>query len=115
MAPMVRARTAAQVYVKISMLGYAVPGWTEDPVKRDLVRSLVLETIQAFGADRCMFASNWHVNGPTSNADGADNCKLTMTELYGHFAAWVDAWGFGPAEKHALFAGTAATFYRLDA
>lgn len=103
------------VYVKLSMLGYAVPGWSEDAIKTDLVKELVLETIQTFGAKRCMFASNWHVDGPTSNSDGGDRCAMTMPQLYAIFNEWVEAWGFDAEAKHALFAGTAAEFYRLDA
>ena len=79
------ARVPSQVYVKLSMLGYAVPGWTEDATKEALVRQLVLETIARFGAQRCMFASNWHGSGAMSNADGADSCEISMEALYRRF------------------------------
>ncbi|KAH8069761.1 amidohydrolase [Aureococcus anophagefferens] len=64
-----------QVCVKLSMLGFAVPGWTEHDGKRALVKSLVKETVDLFGPDRCMFASNWHINGAVSNSDGADSAR----------------------------------------
>lgn len=102
-----------QVCVKLSMLGFAVPGWTEHDGKRALVKSLVKETVDLFGPDRCMFASNWHINGAVSNSDGADACEVTMSELYATFQAWVDDWGLDAAAQRALFAGTAAKFYRL--
>ncbi|KAH8045368.1 amidohydrolase [Aureococcus anophagefferens] len=76
-------------------------------------RSLVKETVDLFGPDRCMFASNWHINGAVSNSDGADSCEVTMPELYATFQAWVDDWGLDAAAQRALFAGTAAKFYRL--
>ena len=74
---------------------------------------LVKETVDLFGPDRCMFASNWHINGAVSNSDGADSCEVTMPELYATFQAWVDDWGLDAAAQRALFAGTAAKFYRL--
>ncbi|WP_347302619.1 amidohydrolase family protein [Croceibacterium sp. TMG7-5b_MA50] len=42
-----------QVAVKLSGLGFIRRDWTPD-----LVRPLVLETIELFGTDRCMFASD---------------------------------------------------------
>ena len=74
--------------MKLSMLGYAVPGWTEDATKEALVRQLVLETIERFGAQRCMFASNWHGSGAMSNADLADDCEISMAELYRRFDSY---------------------------
>lgn len=50
-----------QVHLKLSMLGYAVPGWHADASKEALLRSLVRESIALFGARRCMFNSNWYV------------------------------------------------------
>ena len=58
------------VYCKISMLGYGVPGWHSDGVKHKFVQQLVLEVIQMFGAQRCMFASNYHINAAVSDSDG---------------------------------------------
>ena len=72
-------------YCKLSMLGYAVPGWSASGEKEAFVRGLVLETIDLFGAHRCMFASNWHGSGAVSNSDGADECDISMAELYRRF------------------------------
>ena len=102
-----------QVCVKLSMLGFAVPGWTEDETKGALAKALVKETIDLFGPDRCMFASNWHINGAVSNSDGADACDVAMPALYATFQAWVDDFGLSADAQRALFAGTAARFYRL--
>ena len=102
-----------QVYVKLSMLGYCVPGWDQDAAKEATVAALVLEVIQLFGASRCMFASNWHVNGAVSNGpdDGPAPSGPAMPDLYAKFAKWVAEL---PADDQAkLFAGTAAEFYRI--
>jgi len=101
-----------QVYVKLSMLGFAVPGWPADPAKEQLVQELVLEVVGLFGAARCMFASNWHINGPVSNADSGADSEITAGELYSKFDAWVSP--LPEADRQLLFGGTATEFYRLS-
>ena len=84
-----------KVFVKLSMLGYAVPGWHAEPEKEEALRGLVphsmfkfliwlqvlillaislhvqiLQVVAWFGAERCMFASNFHINGAVSDSDG---------------------------------------------
>ena len=78
------------VRVKLSMLGFLVPGWTEDAEKEAVVVGLVKELLELFGPSRCMFASNWHGSGASSNADYCDECQPTMTELYERFQGWCD-------------------------
>lgn len=99
------------VHVKLSMLGYAVPGWHSDPAKGELVRALVRETVELFGASRCMFCSNWHVNATVSNSDGVDADGPAMRELYERFSGWVA--DMTSEERAALFAETAKRFYRM--
>ena len=65
------------------------------------LRPLVLETIEAFGTARCMFASDF----PTDR-------------LYAGFERQMDAYdeitsGFSDDERHALFAGNAERLYRI--
>lgn len=98
------------VYVKLSMLGYCVPNWTQDAQKRALLRGMVRTVIDMFGADRCMFASNWHFSGNVSNADCADKADPSATDLYSFFADWVS--DMTEQQKYALFCGTARKFYR---
>jgi len=100
-----------QVYIKLSMLGYAVPGWHADPEKEALVRSLVRESVALFGPQRCMFASNWHINAAVSNSDGADADGPSMRELYARFSEWVG--DRSEAERAALFGDNAKRFYRI--
>lgn len=84
------------VAVKISGMGFA---WRPWDIAR--ARPYVLETIDFFGTDRAMFASNF----PTD-------------KLFGSFEAHLDAYdaitaGFSGAERAALFAGNANRLYRL--
>jgi predicted TIM-barrel fold metal-dependent hydrolase len=99
------------VYVKLSMLGYCVPGWHEDAQKESFLKDLVREVIALFGAGRCMFSSNWHHNGAVSNSDGIDVTGPDMEELFGKFFSWVN--DMDAADQTCLFSGTASSFYRV--
>ena len=84
------------VSVKISGIGFAFRPWTIEQM-----RSYVLETIELFGTDRAMFASDF----PTDN-------------LFGGFDQHLDAYNATVAdlsedERRALFAGNATRLYRL--
>jgi predicted TIM-barrel fold metal-dependent hydrolase len=83
--------------VKISALGTNDHHWTIESIRR-----IVLDTIDVFGPSRCMFASNFPVDGLYS----------TFGELFEAFDTITE--GFGPAERADLFAGTARRFYRID-
>jgi len=84
------------VSVKISGIGFAFRPWTIEQM-----RSYVLETIELFGTDRAMFASDF----PTD-------------KLFGGFDQHLDAYNaivadFSDDERRALFAGNANRLYRL--
>ncbi|WP_066725889.1 amidohydrolase family protein [Sphingomonas pituitosa] len=84
------------VAVKISGMGF-----THRPWERADIQPYVLQTIDQFGTDRVMFASDF----PTD-------------KLFGSFAAHLDAYdsctaGFTDAERGAMFAGNANRLYRL--
>ena len=86
------------VFVKLS--GF---GMMEDGCSDEGVRPIVLETVEAFGPRRCMFGSNFPVDG----------LKCSFADL---FAAYRRAAAhFSPGEQAELFAGTAERFYRLGA
>mmetsp|Transcript_10852 Transcript_10852/g.33481 ORF Transcript_10852/g.33481 Transcript_10852/m.33481 type:complete len:316 (+) Transcript_10852:306-1253(+) len=70
-----------QVRVKLSMLGYLVPGWTADAAKEAVVAGLAKELLALFGPRRCMFASNWHGSGSSSNADYCGPAARDPTHL----------------------------------
>lgn len=92
------AQLAAQpnVAVKISGLGIADHGWTEESI-----RPIVLETIDHFGVDRCMFASDV----PTDKLyAGFDRILGSFNRITANFTS---------DERDALFAANTQSIYRL--
>ena len=84
------------VSVKISGLGIVDKAWTLESI-----RPFVLETLDIFGLDRCMFASDF----PTD-------------KLFGDFATTMGAFDaitndFTDSERRKLFASNAERIYRL--
>jgi predicted TIM-barrel fold metal-dependent hydrolase len=86
----------SNVSVKISGLGMLDHHWTADSI-----RPIVLETIDIFGPDRAMFASNFPV-------DKLYTDYATIFRAFSEITA-----DFTPAERERLFAGTAIEFYDL--
>ena len=98
------------VYVKVGGLGMRINGFRfedgENPPTSDALatawKPYVETCIEAFGANRCMFESNFPVDkGSYSYPVFWNACKLL-------------AKGASAAEKKDLFAGTAQRFYRLS-
>lgn len=94
---MLRALAAEpNTFCKVSSLGMVEPGWT--PSSR---RPWVLAPIEAFGADRVFFGSNWPVE-----------------RLYSSYTDVVEAFRYATAgltadERHAVMAGTAERVLRI--
>lgn len=88
--------TLPNVVVKISGLGTVDWHWTVDSI-----RPFVLQTIEAFGVSRCMFASNFPVDKLYSDFD----------TLYGAFRKITES--FGADERRMLFHDNAVRYYRL--
>ena len=66
-------------YMKLSMLWFGRHDYHRDPTDTSFVRERVRETIDLFGVERCMFASNYPV----------DRYKdIDIPTLYGHFLEW---------------------------
>jgi predicted TIM-barrel fold metal-dependent hydrolase len=84
------------VVTKISGVGFVHRPWTIDQI-----RPLILETIEIFGADRCLFASDF----PTDKLFGSFDRHM---EAYHAIVA-----DFTGNEKRALFSGNANRVYRL--
>lgn len=84
------------VAVKLSGLGFVARDWTSA-----LVRPLLLETIDRFGPDRCLFASD----APTDTLFAPIDRYL---ETYHALVA-----DFAEGERRAMFAGNANRLYRL--
>ena len=86
----------AHVSVKISGLPMTMPNWTVDDI-----RPYVLRTIELFGMERCMFASNYPVDGIFS----------TYTELWAGFDEVTK--DFSDDERSKLFHDNAERIYRI--
>jgi len=89
---------APNVAVKISGLGEPAHPWS---LERN--RDVILDTINIFGEDRCMFASNFPV----------DSLVGSLATIYSGFAAATKT--LGSAVQAKLFAGNARRIYRLPA
>jgi len=85
------------VYCKVSGFPVAGQPWTLAANK-----PLILDTIRIFGVDRCMFASNFPVDG----------LKGSWDYLYSCFKAAVAHMSL--ADRRKLFADNALRFYRID-
>jgi predicted TIM-barrel fold metal-dependent hydrolase len=81
---------------KISGLGMLDPQWTVDSF-----RPWVLACIEAFGTDRCFFATNWPVDRLYSSYDAV---VASYDEITADFSA---------GEREALFFGNAERVYRI--
>jgi predicted TIM-barrel fold metal-dependent hydrolase len=83
--------------VKISGIGVPGAAWTVD-----LNRGVVLDTIDIFGTDRCMFASNFPVDGIVAD----------YATIFGGFLEITD--GFPREDREKLFHDNAVRYYRLN-
>jgi predicted TIM-barrel fold metal-dependent hydrolase len=90
---------AEQPHVSLKLSGFAMfdPEWTVDSI-----RPFVLESIEIFGAERCMLGSNFPVD-----------------KLHRSYAAIFDAFrsltaDLSPAEQRAIFHDNAQRIYRLQ-
>jgi len=91
------ANAAPNVVLKLSAIASSAdPSWTVDSL-----RPVVLHAVEAFGADRCMFASNWPID-----------------RLYGDYPRLVSAYRqiaseLSAEDQAALLHGTADRVYRI--
>jgi L-fuconolactonase len=93
-----RALAGAGEHVVCKLSGLAMPLGSMDPA---VLAPWVEEAIELFGADRCMFASNFPVDG----------LHGTLDELFGAYSALTA--GLDAADRDRLFAGTAERVYGL--
>lgn len=84
------------IAVKISGLGMTDPQWSTDSI-----RPFVLETIDIFGAERCMFASNFPVDSLFGSYDRLFNAYRAIVR------------DFSASEQAMLFHDNAERYYRL--
>jgi len=86
------------VVAKISGLGMLDNQWTTESI-----RPLVLESLEAFGPERAMFASNFPVDKQYSDF-------VTVWRAVDAITA-----GFSEAERTAMFRDNARKYYRIPA
>lgn len=89
---------APNVAVKISGIGEAGKPWS-----REANRAIVLDTIELFGPERCMFASNFPVDSLVASFG-------TIFSGYSKITA-----GCTPVERDGMFRGNAMRTYRIPA
>ncbi|CAB9531798.1 amidohydrolase 2 [Seminavis robusta] len=99
------------VYVKLSMLGYAIPGWIKTPQRREFLQSLVREVVALFSPQRCMAALNWWKNGAVSDSDFLSDVGPTPMEYVQFIATCLE--GYSQEDVDRIFYGTAKEFYRI--
>jgi predicted TIM-barrel fold metal-dependent hydrolase len=90
---------AAEPNTAVKISGLGVPG---QPWTAETNREVVLDTIALFGVDRCMFASNFPVDGLVASLD----------TIFSGFKAIVA--DFAPGDRRKLFHDNAVRLYRLD-
>jgi predicted TIM-barrel fold metal-dependent hydrolase len=96
-AGLTRLAALPQVSIKISGLGMCDRGWTVDSI-----RPLVEEVIELFGAKRCMFASNFPVDGLYSSYGDLWDAFDVITADYAE------------DDRGALFGTTALRVFGID-
>ena len=96
-AAMAALAEAPNVVVKVSGLGQPGQPWTADGNRR-----VVRETIELFGTDRCMFASNFPVDSLVASYDTIfDGFKAIVADL-------------PTTDRRKLFHDNAVRYYRLN-
>jgi len=86
-----------QARLKISAMNFIARPWT-----RAVIEPMIREAIDIFGSSRCMLASNFPVERPTT-------AYARLWQEYDAMTADLSA-----AERTDLFAGTARSFYRIS-
>ena len=89
--------TCTNVSVKISGLGMMFHNWSEQ-----MITPFVRETIELFGCERCMFASNFPVDGMYSSFDFLFSAYRSITS------------DMSVDEQKQLFVATAEKIYRIQ-
>lgn len=104
--------TNQNVYVKISMVGYAVPGWTRSPSRIDLVRSLIQETVVLFGPRRCMVATNYFQDSALSDSGGESMIGPAPVQFLEYVYNFLKD-DYSQEDLDRIFASTAMEFYGI--
>ena len=99
-------------YVKISMLGYAIPGWIRTDARIELMKTVVRETVQIFGPERCMVASNFWKDAVMSDSDGLSDVGPEVLQLLELVHGFLKD-DYSENDIHRIFSKNAIEFYGL--
>ena len=99
------------VYVKISMLGYAIPGWIRTEARIAFMKTLVRETVEIFGPERCMVATNFWKDAAMSDSDGLSDVGPEVLEFLKLIHGFLE--GYSEEDIDHIFSTTAKEFYNL--
>ena len=99
------------VYVKISMLGYAIPGWCRTPEKVTLMKHTVREVVEMFGPKRCMVALNWWKDECCSDSDRLSDVGPSPLVFLQYMSDFFQ--DYSDEDRQRLFVGSAKEFYRI--
>ena len=108
-AGMLAMAALPQVHVKLSMIGYAVPGWIRHSERTEVAKQLCREVVTLFGPQRCMVALNWWKDGACSDADGNSDVGPNPVELLQYMSNWFA--DYSQEDRDYLFFKTARGFY----
>jgi predicted TIM-barrel fold metal-dependent hydrolase len=101
----------SNVYVKLSMFGYIVPGWITNTHRREILRDFVLEIVNLFGVNRCMVALNWWKDAATSDSDGKSDVGPDPVTFLQNMSDFFKE--YSDQDRKRLFTGTAKEFYHF--
>lgn len=100
------------VYAKISMVGYAIPGWIRTEARTEMLKTIVRETVEIFGPERCMIATNFWKDAAMSDSDGLSDVgpdPPRYLELMHDFLK-----DYSERDLDHIFCKTAASFYNIQ-
>lgn len=101
-----------QVHVKISMLGWIVPNWINTARRVDIIGGLCRETVDLFGPERCMVATNWFQDGAMADSDGKGEVGPAADDYLEYMSGFLA--GLTVEERRRVFGGTAREFYGIE-
>ena len=100
------------VFVKISQLGYVIPGWILTQERIEMMRVLVRETVELFGPERCMVATNFWKNAAQSDSDGISDIGPDIPAFLGLICGFLK--DYSEQDLDRIFCKTAADFYGVN-
>jgi predicted TIM-barrel fold metal-dependent hydrolase len=100
------------VHVKLSMLGYCIPGWSNNVARTALLRTVIREMVALFGPKRCMVATNWWKNAALSDSDGLSAVGPDPVQLVTWLSEILS--DYSQEDRNSIFCGTARAFYKID-